>query len=166
MVGAATEHSGLALTQTTEQRRRTAQAQQRIAAAGLDRLLGVAPAPLLVPATWDVFSSLPSQVESDANGLAGRVETATSVRHRHLLQAGMLLGIQAWMADALMDQAPVQAPHALARHLALAGVPEPLWRPLSQPLPGDTPARRRDAFQRQLQVLQQALMAPEFGAVP
>jgi hypothetical protein len=156
-VGAAAQQIGLVMQQPALWQQQVAAARQRVAQAGFDALLGVAPAPLITPRHWADFSALARLVEEDSGGLAARIEAVTSARHRHLYQAGALLGGQAWLAQqGLADDAP-QAPAAIARHLALAGLPPAVWTPLVGAPQGATPQARAAAVAAALQAVDSAL---------
>lgn len=157
-VGEAAQSVGLALTQPALWQQRLAAAQAQVLAAGHDQTLGVAPAALIAPRQWADFSNLPRLVESDANGLAARIEAAASPRHRHLYQAGALLGGHAWaLRQGLASTAPA-APEAIARHLALAGLPRALWLPLLAPPQGGSAAARAGALDARLAAIEAMLL--------
>lgn len=156
-VGAAAQQIGLAMQQPALWQQQVAAARQQLAQAGHDSLLGVAPAPLIAPRQWADFAGLDRLVEQDADGLAARIATNTTPRHRHLYQAGALLGGHAWaVQQGLVDHAP-QAPAAIARHLALAGLPQAVWAPLVQAPQGDTPQARAAAMAAALAAVDAAL---------
>lgn len=161
-VGAAAQWIGLALQQPGVWQQRVATARQQLAQAGHDARLGVAPAPLITPRQWAEFSGLPRLVDQDADGLAARIETRASARHRHLYQAGALLGGHAWsVQQGLTAEAPA-APEAIARHLALAGLPQALWLPLVRAPHGGTAVERAAALQAGLAAVDAALGATPF----
>jgi hypothetical protein len=161
-VGQATQRIGLAMDQPALRAQRIAEAQQFIARSGADALLGVAPAPVLAPANWAEFGDLNGHVERDTTGLAARIEAAASPRHRHLYQAGALLGAHGVALAAQLPKVP-PPPAAVARHLALAGVPDALWVPLARPDLSATPQARAEAHLAALKALDAALRAPTFG---
>ena len=96
-------------------------------------------------------AALMSLVEPRNRALAERVEAATSPRHRHLLLAGLHVGVYA-AAVALLPDGPARPDAArIAEHASLAGVPEPLWRPLTQ-VPAATGAARKRSGRRSIAV--------------
>ena len=100
-----------------------------------------------------------SLVEPRNRALAERVEAATSPRHRHLLLAGLHVGVYA-AAVALLPDGPARPDAArIAEHASLAGVPEPLWRPLTQ-VPAATGAARTAAYVAAVEALEAWLAAP------
>lgn len=156
-VGQAAQQIGLALQQPAVWQQRVDAARQQVAEAGFDRLLGVAPAPLITPRQWADFAGLARLVEQDGDGLAARIEAAASLRHRHLYQAGALLGGHAWAVQQGLSAHAPQAPAAIARHLALAGLPAGLWAPLVQAPQGNTPQARAAALAAALAAVDAAL---------
>lgn len=161
-VGAAAQWIGLAMQQPGEWQQRVAAARLQLAQAGHDARLGVAPAPLITPRQWADFSGLPRLVEQDADGLAAGIEARASARHRHLYQAGALLGGHAWSVQQGLAAAAPAAPEAIARHLALAGLPQALWLPLVRAPQGGTAATRQAALQAALAAVDTALGATPF----
>jgi hypothetical protein len=158
-VGEAAQWIGLAMQQPAQWQQRVDMARQQLARAGHDAVLGVAPAPLITPRQWAEFSSLPQRVAQDSDGTAARIEAGTSLRHRHLYQAGALLGGHAWSVQQGLVSAAPAAPEAIARHLALAGLPPALWLPLVRAPQGGTATERAAAQQAALAAVDAALAA-------
>lgn len=94
--------------------------------------LGVAPAARLPMRTAADFSRLTQRIEEDPAGLAGRIEQVSSPRLRHLFLLAAHVGIEAAALAPSGDLTPIPATELIGMHATLAGVPEPLWRPLSR----------------------------------
>jgi hypothetical protein len=94
--------------------------------------LGVAPAARLPMRTAADFSQLTQRIEDDPSGLAGRVEQVSSPRLRHLFLFAAHVGIEAAALAPSGDLTPIPATELIGKHATLAGIPEPLWRPLSR----------------------------------
>lgn len=94
--------------------------------------LGVAPAARLPVRTAADFSQLTQRIEDDPSGLAGRVEQVSSPRLRHLFLLATHIGAECAALESPGDLTPIPASELIGRHATLAGVAEPLWRPLSR----------------------------------
>lgn len=94
--------------------------------------LGVAPAARLPVRTAADFSQLTQRIEEDPAGLASRVEKVSSLRLRHLFLLAAHVGIEAAALAPSGDLTPIPATELIGKHATLAGIPEPLWRPLSR----------------------------------
>ena len=98
----------------------------------LARQLGIAPiAPYSVRTAAD-FSELRQRIEADGEGHAARLEQAGSPRSRHLFLFAAHVGTEAAALEAARDLTPIPATALIGKHATLAGIPEPLWRPLSR----------------------------------
>lgn len=106
---------------------------------------------------------LPAAIDADENGLASRVETATTPRHKELYLLGAHVGVIAAEVDLAALQGngiwPVP-PLAIARHATLAGVPRDLWSPLQQVAEGGPPNQTADRYRAAVTALDQALDDP------
>jgi hypothetical protein len=106
---------------------------------------------------------LSDAIEADENGLAARVEAATTPRHRQLYLLGVHTGVvaaQVDIASLLGGQDWPVPPLHIARHATLAGVPRPLWNPLIQVRDGGEPKQVVEAYQRSVLALDEALGDP------
>jgi hypothetical protein len=77
------------------------------------------------------FGQLTQRLEDDAGGVAKRVEHATSPRLRHLFMLGVHVGTELAALESAGHVVPIPASKLIGKHGTLAGVPEPLWRPLA-----------------------------------
>jgi hypothetical protein len=126
----------------------------------LAQFLGVgAIAPLPVKTAAD-FGLLTQRLENDAGGVAAQVEQATSPRLRHLFMLGVHTGMQVAALASPHDIDPIPASSLIGKHATLAGVPEPLWRPLAKLPPGDKVSRRNAYREAALAVEQPLLPSP------
>lgn len=98
----------------------------------LAQQLGVAPATRLPVRTAADFGQLTQRIEEDPTGIAGRVEQVGSLRLRHLFLLAAHLGTESAALESTGDLTPIPATALIGMHATLAGVPEPLWRPLSR----------------------------------
>lgn len=106
--------------------------------------LGVAPVARLPVRTAADFSGLTQRIEDDLAGIAGRIEQVGSPRLRHLFLFAAHVGTEAAALESPGDLTPIPATLLIGRHATLAGVPEPLWRPLSRVSRGSPETRLRD----------------------
>lgn len=118
--------------------------------------LGVGPAEHLPVKTAADFGRLTQRIEDDPSGLAGRIELATSLRLRHLFLFAAHLGTETAALTSTADITPIPASELIGKHATLAGVPEPLWRPLSRISRG-TPEVVRNDYAAALSKLESAL---------
>lgn len=98
----------------------------------------VAPLPVL---TANDFAYLAQRLESDAGGVAAKVEQATSPRLRHVFMLGAHAGMEVAALASPHDIDPIPAAELIGKHGTLSGVPETLWRPLMRLPQGDKTAR-------------------------
>ncbi|UCV29483.1 hypothetical protein [Ferribacterium limneticum] len=106
--------------------------------------LAVAPAARLPMRTAADFSRLTQRIEEDPAGLAGRVEQVSSPRLRHLFLLAAHVGVEAAALAPSGDLTPIPATELIGKHATLAGIPEPLWRPLSRVGSGTRETQRGD----------------------
>lgn len=118
--------------------------------------LGVAPAARLPVRTAADFSQLTQRIEDDPSGLAGRVEQISSPRLRHLFLLAAHIGTEAAALAPPGDLTPIPATALIGMHATLAGIPEPLWRPLSRVGSG-TRESQRDEYRVAVAHLESAL---------
>ena len=78
---------------------------------------------------WKAFWSIDSR---KSGGVAARVGRATSERLGHLFLLGARVGDELSERELLDDFLRLPAGPYIAEHGVLAGVPEPLWRPLTR----------------------------------
>ena len=104
-----------------------------------------------------------NRLDSDELGLAGRVEKATSRRHRHLLLLGMHVGVAAALADISGGKLQNPLRQYIGRHATLAGVPPAGWEPAARVGEGATPEQQAAASQAALAALDMAVA--ELGPV-
>ena len=93
--------------------------------------LGIGPVERLPVRTAADFGQLTQRLEDDAGGVAKRVEQATSPRLRHLFMLGAHVGSELAALESATGVIPIPASQLIGKHGTLAGVPEPLWRPLA-----------------------------------
>ena len=93
------------------------------------RLLGIA---VVEPLPKSVEGLLVNRFEEDRGGVAARVGRATSERLGHLFLLGAHVGDELSELELLDDFLRPPAGLYIAEHGVLAGVPEPLWRPLTR----------------------------------
>lgn len=111
---------------------------QRPVEHGIQRLnalaeaLGIGPVERLPVRTAADFGQLTQRLEDDAGGVATRVEQVTSPRLRHLFMLGVHAGTEVAALESANDVMPIPASKLIGKHGTLAGVPEPLWRPLAR----------------------------------
>jgi len=106
--------------------------------------LGVAPADRLPMRTAADFSRLTQRIEEDPTGLARRIEQVSSPRLRHLFLLAAHVGVEAAALAPSGDLTPIPATELIGKHATLAGIPEPLWRPLSRVASGTRETQRGD----------------------
>ncbi len=106
--------------------------------------LGVAPVARLPVRTAADFGQLTQRIEEDPAGIAGRIEAVGSLRLRHLFLLAAHLGTETAALESTGDITPIPATALIGMHATLAGVPEPLWRPLSRISRGTRDEIRRD----------------------
>lgn len=121
--------------------------------------LGVAPVARLPMRTAADFFGLTQRIEDDPAGIAGRIETVGSPRLRHLFLLAAHVGTQAAALESSGDITPIPPTQLIGMHATLAGVPQPLWRPLSRVPRGSRETLRRD-YQTAVIQLETALSAP------
>ena len=122
------------------------------------RLLGLEAVEPLVPRTTADRTRLLDRLENDDGGAAARVETVSSVRLRHLFMLGAYVGFSLSLLSQL-GELPIPLSDVTIRHAILAGVPEPLWRPLTR----FTEAERTavlSAYKEHVTALDRALRSP------
>lgn len=106
--------------------------------------LGVAPVARLPVRTAADFSGLTRRIEDDPAGIAARIEQVGSPRLRHLFLMAAHVGSEAAGLESAGDLLPIPATLLIGTHATLAGIPEPLWRPLSRVTRGSPEVARRD----------------------
>jgi hypothetical protein len=74
-------------------------------------------------------------LEQDADGVAARVEQATSPRLRHLYMLGVQAGVELSRLEFPGDLIWPPSGTLIGMHGTLAGLPEDLWRPLTRVWP-------------------------------
>jgi hypothetical protein len=82
---------------------------------------------------------LTQRLEDDVDGVAGHVDQRTSPRLRHLFMLGVHSGTQLSRLKPSHDVLLPARADLIGMHGTLAGVPEPLWRPLTRVSIGDEP---------------------------
>jgi len=117
------------------------------------QLLGLGAMEPLVPRTRADRVQLPARFENDDGAAASRVEAASSPRLRHLFVLGAYVGLT---LSLLSHERGIPFSDATARHAILAGVPEPLWRPLTRFNETEGTAVL-SAYQRHVNALSEAL---------
>jgi len=75
---------------------------------------------------------VPDSLEEEAQDLAARIEQAVSPRARHLFLLGAHAGAELSELEMMSDPPWPPPANMVAKHATLAGVPETLWRPLTQ----------------------------------
>jgi len=123
----------------------------------LGRALGVGEVSLLTSSNANEFGRVPDRLDEDELGLASRVETVASRRHRHLLLLGMQVGVAASMLQASSGEMAVLLRPRIGRHATLAGVPPAAWEPVATAPAGATPEAQWDAYQSALTALDAAI---------
>jgi len=123
----------------------------------LGRQLGIGEVTLLPVTNTDEFSRVNDRLDSDEIGLAARLETVTSPRHRHLLLLGMHLGAAAALAD--MSGGKLQNPlrRYIGHHATVARVPPGAWEPAARVHEAATPEQSAKAYQDALAALEAAI---------
>ena len=93
--------------------------------------LGLGSITMLPMRTLDDFHQLPERIESDETGVAERVGSQLSPRHKHLFLLAMHVGAE-W-ARVRGSEGELLAPDRdrIGRHATLAGIPPGLWEPLA-----------------------------------
>jgi hypothetical protein len=95
-----------------------------------------------LPVRTDIdFLILSQSLEQDAGGVAGRIEQATSLRLRHVFMVGTHIGIELATLESQDDLTPFPPFYLIGMHATLAGLPEPIWRPLTRLPRGDMKSR-------------------------
>ena len=84
------------------------------------------------PLPKSVEGLLVNRFEEDRSGVAARVGRATSERLGHLFLLGAHAGDELSELELLDDFLRPPAGLYIAEHAVLAGIPEPLWRPLTR----------------------------------
>lgn len=121
----------------------------------LATFLGVGPVVPLPVRTAGDFGQLTQRLESDAGGVAARVEQATSPRLRHLFMLGVHVGVELAALESAGKLMPTPAAGPIGMHATLAGVPQSLWRPLAR-LDGDDAASVYKSYRAAAVALEQA----------
>lgn len=123
-------------------------------------LLGIDEAAPLPIRTANDFIRLAQRIEADENGVARRIEMATTLRHRHLY----LLGAQIGLVSAQLDTAAVRggeyagAPTLeIARHASAAGLSRQWWGPLLTFSKNEKPNAAAEKYRASIVALIQAL---------
>jgi hypothetical protein len=127
----------------------------------LAALLGISEAAPLAIRTANDLIRLAHRIEADENGVAQRIEAATTLRHRHLY----LIGAHAGLVSAQLDTAAVRggtyaaAPSLqIARHASAAGVSRKWWGPLVEfSTSGEEPNAVAEKYRSSIAALIQAL---------
>jgi hypothetical protein len=109
----------------------------------------------------DEFGRVPDRLDADELGLAARLETVTSRRHRHLLLLGMQVGAGAALAQMTGGRLHEQLRPLAGRHATLAAVPKTAWEPVTVAPAGATPEQRLEVYQNALNALDTAVGALE-----
>ncbi len=81
------------------------------------------------------YLRLAAAIEADETGLAARIESRMTPRHKQLFLLGALVGAaagQVYVASRQPEPAWPVPPPAIGHHATLAGVPRALWKPLVQ----------------------------------
>ena len=123
----------------------------------LGQALGVGEISLLTSSNAEEFGRVPDRLDQDELGLASRVETVTSRRHRHLLLLGMHVGVAASMIQASGGEMAALMRPRIGRHATLAGVPAAAWEPAGRAPEGATPDAQWEAYQAALTALDTAV---------
>lgn len=127
----------------------------------LGQSLGLDDPPLVPVANADQFARISERIEADETGLATRVETATSLRHRHLYLLGMHVGVSAALADVLRGQTFGPVREYIGHHATVAGVPASAWEPVAEAPAGANPEERWAAYRAAVDALQAAISTLE-----
>ncbi len=120
--------------------------------------MGVGPAAWPSAVTEEQASGIARRFEDDETGLAGRIESKLSLRHRHLYLAGVHAGFNAavvlWSRGETFfeDNATL-----LARHATLAGLPAASWQDLTRAPEGATPDAKLAYYRSAIAVLERAI---------
>ena len=122
----------------------------------LSRTLFAADASVLQSRDFGEWSRLPQRIEADEGGTASRIESTTTVRHRHLYLLGMQIGRAVWWPKGLGDLLGEPHAEAIALHASLAGLPERLWQPLVYVQPVGTASERRARYEAAVEAVRQA----------
>lgn len=115
----------------------------------LAAVLEIGPVERLPVRTAADFGQLTQRLEDDAGGVATRVEQATTPRLRHLFMLGVHVGTELAALESANRVLPIPAAKLIGKHATLAGVAEPVWRPLARLPEGEKAAalaRYREAM--------------------
>lgn len=104
----------------------------------LAHAMGVAPGAALPMSTVGEFARVEERIEADELGLAARVESQVSRRHRHLLLLGMHLGVTAAAGERTSGEFLTPKRRFIGHHATLAAVPAATWEPVAQAPDGGT----------------------------
>jgi hypothetical protein len=148
-LGFASGLGGFALSQAKEQASTLAE-QHMATTRGLANQLGVGRVDQLPIATVKDVVALTRRIESDDNGLAGRIERQLSLHHRHLYLLGMHIGKEAANVEMTQGEVPAPEESLIRHHATMTGIRPELWAPLASVPSGETPGgivmRYRAAF--------------------
>lgn len=114
---------------------------------------------VLQSADFGDWSRLPQRIEADEGGIAARIESATTARHRHLYMLGMQVGRAVWAPRTLRESLGEPLAEAVALHASLAGLPKRLWEPLVYVQPVGKDSERRARYEAAVEVVRQALLS-------
>lgn len=128
------------------------QAAQRLADA-----MGAGSVAVLEVTTASDYAREDDRIESDELGLARRVESRASARHRHLLLLGMHVGIAMSLAEATGGSLHNPKRPLIGYHATLAGVPPAAWEPVARPPDGSTDAEKLEAYAAAVEALDRAI---------
>lgn len=109
------------------------------------------------------YLHLSEVIESDVTGLAGRVEAATTPRHKHLYLMGAHIGLLAAQIDSAAAQGNGVWPTPtlkFATHAAIAGAPRDIWEPLLTVSGGTDDAHVVSRYQAAVSKFENALDEP------
>jgi hypothetical protein len=114
----------------------------------------------LVLVDIDMLGQISWHLELDDGGIAARVEQVTSPRLRHLFLLGAHVGTEITALVAQDDLTPFPPFELIGMHATLAGVPEPLWRPLARLPLGDS-VQQVSSYLAAVQVLADSFQTPK-----
>lgn len=134
------------------------EAQDFVDEGGLAHTLLGADVRVLQSPDFAEWSRLPQRIEADEDGMAARIESATTLRHRHLYLLGMQIGRTVWSPKGLREILGEPLAEAVGSHAALAGLPKRLWEPLVYVQPVGTATERRARYEAAVEAVRQALL--------
>ncbi len=117
----------------------------------------VAPLPVVTAAD---FSQLTRRIDSDAGGIAQRIEQIASPRLRHLFLLGAHIGIESAALDSSPNIPPIPASALIGQHATLAGIAPADWRPLAR-LSHGTPGEMAGSYRQSVAALDQSLLSSD-----